>query len=305
MKNLTTRSITLAICSILIVSVLSSCVMNSRFVKPLEFPANIKKITINVGSADSTKVYFDSLTKNPTFVKQGETLYNNVRFESVWFTNKRGNKLNGWIMTSKTAAPIPYNIVCLRGAGHETLMATQFQSMEPLLHKGFKILIFDYEGFGFSEGKADRYKIVDDGIAAVDYMRSFTDKNTTKLLIYGQSFGGSLATEVAVRTESKIDGLISEGAFSSHKDMSNHYAGLKGKIFVREIYAAKNSVKEFHKPILIIHSNEDETTPFAMGQKIYKNANQPKVFFEIKGKHLEGPALYGEEIKEKIIQLFK
>jgi uncharacterized protein len=304
MKNLTARSITLAIYSLFIISLLSSCAMNNRYVIPFKFPDTIEKITINFKTADSTTVFLDKLSKTPTFVKKGVTLYNDIRFESVWFTNKRGNKLNGWIMTSKTATPLPYNLVYMRGAANN-IMANQFQSIEPLLHKGFKILIFDYEGFGFSEGKADRYKLVDDGIAAVDYMQNITNKNTTKLLIYGQSFGGSLATEVAVKTESKIEGLITEGAFSSHKDIAAHDAGLKGRIFVKEIYAAKKSVKEFHKPILIIHSNEDETIPFEMGQKIFKNANQPKVFFEIKGKHLEGPALYPEEIKEKITQLFK
>lgn len=190
-----------------------------------------------------------------------------------------------------------------RGAANN-LVVNQFQSIEPLVRQGFTVLVFDYAGFGFSEGHATRKDLLDDGEVAITYMRNITESNT-KLIAYGQSFGGNLAVAVAAKAQDKLDGLVTEGAFSSHKDMAAVGSGLGGRIFVKEIYSAKRTVDNFKKPILIIHSTEDETVPFSMAKKIYSSANHPKVMLEIKGKHLEGPTVSGELITQKIVEMLK
>jgi len=211
--------------------------------------------------------------------------------------------LHGYLLKSRQAKPINISIVHFRGAANN-LVINQFQAIEPLVKQGFTILVFDYAGFGFSEGHATRKDLLDDGDAAISYIRSITESNT-KLIAYGQSFGGNLAVAVAAKTQDKLDGLVTEGAFSSHKDMAAVGSGLGGRIFVKEIYSAKRTVDNFKKPILIIHSTEDETVPFSMGEKIFAAANQPKVLFEIKGKHLDGPTVSGELITQKIVEMLK
>ena len=281
-----------------------ACTMDSNFVKPFSFPAGTKKVTIFRGTPDSTKVYFDATTQAPTFVKNGDTLYKNINFESVYFKNSRGNKLNGWILSSKTTAPLPYVLAHFRGAGNG-LIVNQSQSIFPLVEKGFKVFVFDYEGYGFSEGDASRRKLIGDCEAALEFLNTKIDRSKTKLLIYGQSFGGNLAIAVAENSQDKIDGVVTEGAFSSHKDMAAHDSGLGGRIFVKELYSSEKSVTKIKKPVLIIHSNEDEVVPFKHGQRIFSLANEPKAFLEIKGKHLEGSAKFGNEITVKIGVFFK
>ena len=68
---------------------------------------------------------------------------------------------------------------------------------------------------------------------------------------------------------------------------------------------AKKYVKDFKKPILIIHSTEDETIPFKMAKKLYENANEPKELYEIKGKHIMGTVFYSKEISEKIMKMIQ
>lgn len=281
-----------------------ACTMDNNFVKPFTFPAGTQKVTIFRGTPDSTKVYFDASLQAPTFVKNGDTLYKNINFESVYFKNSRGNKLNGWMISSKTATQLPYILAHFRGAGNG-LMINQFQSILPLANQGYKILVFDYEGYGFSEGDATRRKLIGDCTAALTYLDTKIDRSKTKLLIYGQSFGGNLAIAVAENTQEMIDGVVTEGAFSSHKDIAAHDSGLGGRIFVKELYSAEKAVKNLKKPILVIHSKEDEVVPFAQGQRIFSCATGPKLFFEIKGKHLEGATKYGNEITEKIGMFFK
>ena len=56
-------------------------------------------------------------------------------------------------------------------------------------------------------------------------------------------------------------------------------------------------------PILIIHSREDTTVPFKMGQELYSNANSPKYFWEIKGEHIHGIEYYTQDYTKKIRML--
>ncbi len=302
-KTTTMKKLTHIVLFFATILLLSSCAMNEKFVNPFPFPATTKVATIKRGTPDSTKVYFKGTGHEPTFVRSGDTLYKDIQFTGVFFTNKNGERLHGYLLKSRQVKSLNINIVHFRGAANN-LVINQFQAIEPLVRQGFTILVFDYAGFGFSEGHATRKDLLDDGDAAISYMRSITESNT-KLISYGQSFGGNLAVAVAAKTQDKLDGLVTEGAFSSHKDMAAVDSGLGGRIFVKEIYSAKRTVDNFKKPILIIHSIEDETVPFSMGKKIFAAANQPKVLLEIKGKHLDGPTVSGELITQKIVEMLK
>ena len=114
-----------------------------------------------------------------------------------------------------------------------------------------------------------------------------------------------MSAVVAQKRQTEIDGLVIEGAFSSHKDIAAKTAGIFGRMFVSEKYSAYKAIQEFEKPVLVIHSTEDETTPFEMGQKIFNNANEPKEFYEIKGCHICGPDFYADSISLKIQNMLK
>lgn len=85
--------------------------------------------------------------------------------------------------------------------------------------------------------------------------------------------------------------------------MAKYEGGFFGKLIVKEMYSGNASIKDFHKPVLIIHSSEDKEVPFALGQKLYNSANEPKEFYEIKKCHICGPKFYADSISEKIKRL--
>lgn len=304
-KTTTMKKLTHIVLFFTTILLLSSCAMNEKFVNPFPFPAMAKAATIMRGTPDSTKVYFNGTGHEPTFVRlrDKDTLYKDIQFTGVFFNNNNGERLHGYILKSRQAKSLNINIVHFRGAANN-LVINQFQAIEPLVRQGFTVLVFDYAGFGFSQGHAIRKDLLDDGQSAITYMKSISESNT-KLIAYGQSFGGNLAVAVAAKVQDKLDALVTEGAFASHKDMAAVDSGLGGRIFVKELYSAKRTVDNFKKPILIIHSIEDETVPFSMAKKIYSCANQPKVLLEIKGKHLDGPTNSAELITEKIKEILK
>lgn len=282
---------------LLIFGILTSCGFSNKFLQPTKISPDVNKLTATTDT-DTTLVTISPDTFQPTFLnKKGDTISHNYSIKSVVFHSSSGNNLNGWFLKPRnTKASI--TLLCFHGNGG--FLFSQYQKMTPLLNYGFQIFLFDYSGYGYSEGKATRKNIIDDAISALKYIRSRNDVNKTKIVVYGQSLGGNLAVIVAPKIESEIDGLVLEGAFSNHKDIAAKRAGFLGRIFVREKNNALKTIKKYHKPLLVIHSTEDQTIPYEMGEKLFDAGNEPKEFFTIKKCHMCGPEFYPKEISLKI-----
>lgn len=286
---------------------LASCSLNKLFLHPTQLPpipADQQEMRININTGkDTTHVVFASKTLQPTFLDaHKDTLALDYTVESVVFKSSSGNNLNGWFIKPKNTTP---TITLLDFHGNAGFVASQYKAMIPLLPYGFQAFVFDYSGFGFSGGKATRDNLLLDGNSALTYLKSREDVKNTKVVIYGQSIGGSLAAVVAQQRQPDIDGLVIEGAFSSHKDIAAHKAGLVGRMLVSEKYSAYKAIHEYKKPLLVIHSTEDEIIPFELGQKIFANANEPKEFYEIKACHICGTRFYANDISDKIKKILK
>lgn len=266
------------------------------FLQPTKIPPTTKKITMKT-TVDTTVVFFSARAHQPTFVKHKDTLNFDFTIESVVYQSANGDTLNGWFLKPKNQNP---NITILHFHGNAGCLLSQYQAMTPLLKYGFQIFIFDYSGFGFSSGKATKKNVFTDALSTLDYLKKRDDVKNTKLVIYGQSLGGHLSAVVGTQRQVDIDGLVIEGAFSSHKDIAAHILPVLGRILVKQDYCAKKSIKNFHKPLLVIHSSEDETIPFRMGKKIFDNANHQKKFYEIKKPHICGPEFYSDSISNKV-----
>lgn len=289
-----------------LITFIAACSFNKLFLIPTKVPGDAKQITFTRG-VDTTVVTFTGPTHQPTFLRNGrDTIAEDFTIESVLFTNANGDTLNGWMLKSlpdvsmpagKTETPI---ITLLHCHGNAGFLVSQYRAMSPLLPYGFQVFLFDYSGFGFSQGKATRNNVLVDANAALDYLKTRSDVQNTKLVVYGQSLGGHLSAVVAAQREKDIDGLVIEGAFSSHKDIAADMVPVLGRVCVKQGYCATKSIKQFHKPVLVIHSTEDATIPYTMGQKIFAAANEPRQFYEIKKCHICGPSYYADSISVKI-----
>jgi hypothetical protein len=87
------------------------------------------------------------------------------------------------------------------------------------------------------------------------------------------------------------------------KNIANRKIPVLGGLIISNNYNNRKNLKSFKKPILIIHSKEDRVVNFKLGEQIFKNANQPKEFFEIKKPHINGIRFYHNEISNKIDSL--
>lgn len=293
--------------TILTVLLLTACSFNKMYLQPTKLPQIPKdkdKIALTFSTAEDTSIVeFNSTTLQPTFFNSNKDTINfDYTIESVVFKSSSGNHLNGWLLKPKNITP---KITLLHFHGNAGFLLSQYQAMTPLLNSGAQAFVFDYSGFGFSEGKATRDNVLLDGNSALTYLKGRDDVKNTKLIIYGQSLGGHLSAVVAQERQAEIDGLVIEGAFSSHKDIAAESSGFFGRIFVSEKYSAIEAIQNYTKPVLIIHSNEDETIPIELGKKIFAKANEPKEFFEIEKCHICGTQFYADAISMKIKKMIE
>lgn len=286
------------LCSCVLISGLfSACAFNKLFLQATRLSPSVTKIKFATKDDTCYIAYADS-THQPIFLgAKNDILDLNYTVKCTQFKSSSGNFINVWKMTPKNT-PVLATILFFHG--NAGFLGEQHFSMVKLLSYGFQCYAIDYSGFGFSSGKISRKNTLMDGNSAVNYVLSKPDAKGKKLILYGQSLGGHLAIVVAKQNEEKIDALVTEGAFSSHKDIAKEVAGGFGKAFVKEMYSAKDSIRLFHKPVLIIHSTEDEVIPFYMGKTLYENANEPKQFYAIDSCHICGSSIYAKEIAEKI-----
>lgn len=278
---------------------LSGCSFNKAVLHPTKFHKTKTNLVWVDPSADTLSLYFSGSNHQPTTLLKNwkDTIELNYKIESVLFKRTNGDTLNGWFLKPKNQTP---TITLLQLHGNAGTLANYLQ-LSSLLKFGFQIFMFDYSGFGFSQGKATRDNVLTDALSALDYLKTRHEIAGTKLVIYGQSLGGNLAPVVASLRQNDIDGLVIEGGFSSYKDIAAKRYGFIGRILIAEKHSALKSIKSYKKPLLSIHSREDMTVPFDLGKKLFDNANEPKTFFEMAKKcHLCGTVYYSDEISQKI-----
>lgn len=286
------------VCTAVILFTLSSCAFNFTFFRHNKLPKSNFSFTIGT---DTTFVKMDTITLQPTFLtKNKDTVDFGYSIQSVIFKSSNGNKLNGWMLKPKNVNIIG-TILHFHGSGGNLLY--HHKAISPLTKFGFQIFTFDYSGFGYSEGKSTRVSIVEDAHSAFEYTINREDVKQTKIMLYGQSYGVHLATIVGIKQQREIEGMILEAGFSSHRDVAVYTIPVIGNI-VKQGVSTKNEIKKFKKPVLIIHSKEDKKVPYYMGEKIFKNANEPKEFYEVDKPHIEALQYYSEEISNKIKKMY-
>lgn len=230
-------------------------------------------------------------------------------YENVNFPSNNGRLLNGWFIKPKGKKDIIGTI--LHFHGNASNISYQYRSVLPLIDAGFQAFVFDYQGYGKSEGKPSQEKVLEDGTTALLYLKQLKDVKDKPLILFGQSLGGHLSTIVTNRNQSLIDALVIEAAFTGHEkiavDIGKRYylPGFFTKTLVRTKYNAIDEIESIKIPKLIIHSTEDKVVPFYMGEELFAKAGENKEFWKVNGPHIAVSRLYTKEFTNRFLNLVK
>jgi fermentation-respiration switch protein FrsA (DUF1100 family) len=212
-------------------------------------------------------------------------------FEKVFFKSGDGLMLNGWYIPADNS-----ELTVLFCHGNGGNMMHNLDTINILYNMGVNCFIFDYRGYGNSEGKPGEEGTYLDVRAAYKWLTEEKKILPDNIIAFGRSLGGSIATYLAKKV--KVGCLIVESAFTSYVDIGRKfYPYMPVRWFARFSYRTIDYIKKVYCPVMIIHSRNDETIPFEFGLELYEAANEPKEFVEIFGSHNDGFLVSSETYK--------
>ena len=157
-------------------------------------------------------------------------------------------------------------------------------SLENRIHKinhfkdmNVNFLLISWRGFSGNKGKPTEKGLYEDAKSAVAWLKS-KGVNENNIIIYGESLGTAVATEIA--QNKNFAGIILESPFTSMIDAGkNKYPYLPVRLLLKDKYESNKKIKNIKSPILIMHGKVDTLVPFDMGKKMYELANEPKYYY--------------------------
>jgi pimeloyl-ACP methyl ester carboxylesterase len=205
-------------------------------------------------------------------------------YREVFLETSDGVPLCAWMVGDDNDRDVV--LFCHGNAGNISHRLDSFA----IFHRiGLRSFIFDYRGYGRSEGKPSEEGTYRDVEAAWQYLIDTEKIPPGRIILFGRSLGGAVAAYLAAKPDIKARALILESTFTSVPDLgAQSYPFFPVRLLSRYRYNTKALLPGIHLPVLVIHSPQDEMIPFNHGKTLFDAANEPKQFLEISGSHNEG-----------------
>ena len=209
--------------------------------------------------------------------------------KDIYFKTSDGLTLNGWFFQ---AANSEARATVLVFHGNAENLSTHVNSVLWLVREGFNLFIFDYRGYGKSQGSPDIKGVHLDAEAALKTVLSLPQVDKEQIIVLGQSIGGAIAVYTVAHTpyKDRIAALVIESTFSSYRLIAREKLA---QVFitwpfqyplsylVSDAYSPIRWIREVSSvPVLIIHGDQDPVVPMHHGQMLYEAARDPKEFWE-------------------------
>ena len=247
-----------------------------------EFPetpqVELQEAAAPSGSGKPIQSLHETLLFFPSKFPTGDWSPAGLEVEDCWFTAQDGTRLHGWYVEH----PNPRAVV-LYAHGNAGNVA-QWAGVLRLLHKRFhvSVMIFDYRGYGRSEGVPTIKGTLLDIRAARLHLAELANVAPEEIVLWGRSLGGALAIDLAASEGAR--GLIVESTFSSLRDVALiHYPRAVVDWFIGDELDSAARIQEFQGPFLQSHGTADRLVPLSLARRLFEAAGEPKQFVAVSG----------------------
>ncbi len=215
-------------------------------------------------------------------------------FRDITFRAEDGTRLTGWFIPA--ANPKGVILFCHGNAGN---ISHRLDTIDLFHRLGYSTFIFDYRGYGKSEGSPSEKGTYQDVEAAWKHLVDTEGMKHSDIIIFGRSLGSSIGAWLAGQEQPAA--CILESSFTSAKDVAaTLYPYLPVSILCRYKYDSEEALKTSRCPLLFIHSTDDEIIPIKLGRKLFEASPEPKTFIEIEGDHNSGFLLSSRKYEDGI-----
>lgn len=159
-----------------------------------------------------------------------------------------------------------------------------------LLSLGGAILHVDYRGYGDNPGlPAERY-LHEDACCIWRYATEQLGVPPERIVLFGQSLGGAVATRLAAHVDTPAAGLVLNCTFASMVETAAwHYPYLPVRWVLRDRWPSVEHIQQVASSLLQFHGDADDIVPFEHGRALFEAApdtcrrGHPKRFIQLNG----------------------
>ena len=217
-----------------------------------------------------------------------------LAFEDVELLTEDKVRLHGWFIPSDNARG-----TLLFFHGNAGNISHRLDSIAIFNRMNLDVFIFDYRGYGQSQGRVGETGTYLDAEAAWFYLVETRAIDADEIIVFGRSLGASIAAWLASRHMPTA--LILESSFSSVPSMAQRlYPFLPVKWLASFSYDTRQYVSRIECPLLVAHSRDDEIIPYAEGRLVFDAAPADKQFLDMRGGHNDGFIATGQAYSDRL-----
>ena len=205
-----------------------------------------------------------------------------LEYEDITFATDDNLQLHGWFVPADSA-----ELTVLYFHGNAGNISGRLETIQLLNELNLNVFIFDYRGYGQSQGSPSEQGTYQDALAAWDCLQLKKSVADSNIVIMGRSLGGSIAAWLAARKNPAAS--VIESTFTSAADLgADLYPWLPVRWMISYDYKTIEHIKKIDSPIFMAHSKDDEIVPYSHGRRLFEAASEPKTFIQLRGSHGSG-----------------
>jgi hypothetical protein len=197
--------------------------------------------------------------------------------EEVWLTTEDGVRIHGWYLPAPKARWV--TLVSHGNAGNISHRLDRALLLQSRLRSS--VFLYDYRGYGASEGSPGEAGTYRDARAAYRYLVEQKRVKPGELVLFGESLGSAVSLDLAL--DHPAAALVLEAPFTSVGDMARTTLLAPLAPFVRTRYESLARVPRLRMPLLVLQGDRDEVVPAEQGRRLFEAAPEPKRYYAIPG----------------------
>lgn len=221
--------------------------------------------------------------------------------EELTFTAPDGPVLRGWWLPAQNTS-LGTVVFCHGNKGH---IGRHLGAVRWLPAHGFAVLLFDYRGYGDSEGTPTRAGTIADAVAAIDVALA---RDPERVVVFGHSLGGAIGISAAAQRPA-VRAVVAESTFPSYRAAARAQVPLLGWLLQFLVSSGDDPQDVLDRipprPLLVVHGSEDRIVPLSLGEELFARAHEPKTLYIADGSGHRTPwAQEGAAFERRLVEFF-
>lgn len=192
------------------------------------------------------------------------------------FSAADGTKLHGWYFPNPQAKRM---VLLCHGNGENTALAAR-EAIWLRDNLDASVLVWDYRGYGKSEGKPSEQGLYQDGEAAAQWLAQKSGVQVSELYLVGRSLGTGVAVDIGVKHQCKALILISPYAEIPDAAAARFWF-VPVRLLMRNRYPSVKKIPQFKGKTFIAHGDKDNVVPHWSGVRLFAATPETKMFVTV------------------------